>query len=137
NIEEINQLLQAKNFSSYNFEKVGEPRSKLKDEDYRALVERAKEHCHRGDVFQLVLSRRFEQKFKGDEFNVYRALRSINPSTYLFYFDYGDFKIFGSSREAQLIIKDDKAEIKPIAGTFKRTGNDETDAQQPKDLSED
>src|SRR5690606_28724165 len=72
NIEEINQLLQAKNFSSYNFEKVGAPSSKLTDEDYRALVERAKEHCHRGDVFQLVLSRRFEQQFKGDEFNVYR-----------------------------------------------------------------
>ena len=137
NIEEINQLLQAKNFSSYNFEKVGEPSSKLKDEDYRALVERAKEHCHRGDVFQLVLSRRFEQKFKGDEFNVYRALRSINPSPYLFYFDYGDFKIFGSSPEAQLIIKDDKAEIHPIAGTFKRTGNDEKDAQLAKELSED
>ncbi len=137
NIEEINQLLQAKNFSSYNFEKVGAPSSKLTDEDYRALVERAKEHCHRGDVFQLVLSRRFEQQFKGDEFNVYRALRSINPSPYLFYFDYGDFKIFGSSPEAQLIIKDEKAEIHPIAGTFKRTGNDEKDAELAKALSED
>src|SRR5690606_19885384 len=101
---------------------------KLKDEDYRALVERAKEHCHRGDVFQLVLSRRFEQKFKGDEFNVYRALRSINPSPYLFYFDYGDFKIFGSSPEAQLIIKDDKAEIQPNSDTLNSTGNDEKDA---------
>ena len=137
NIEEINQLLQARNFSSYNFEKVGEPSSKLQDEDFRALVKKAKEHCHRGDVFQLVLSRRFEQQFKGDEFNVYRALRSINPSPYLFYFDYGDFKIFGSSPEAQLIIKDEKAEIHPIAGTFKRTGNDEKDAELAKQLSED
>src|SRR5690606_9485285 len=137
NIEDIHQLLQAKNFSSYNFEKVGQPSSKLKDEDYKVLVEKAKQHCHRGDVFQLVLSRRFEQQFKGDEFNVYRALRSINPSPYLFYFDYGDFKIFGSSPEAQLIIKDEKAEIHPIAGTFKRTGNDEKDAELAKQLSED
>lgn len=137
NIEEIHQLLQARNFSSYNFEKVGEPSSKLKDQDYKELVEKAKKHCHRGDVFQLVLSRRFAQKFKGDEFNVYRALRSINPSPYLFYFDYGDYKIFGSSPEAQLIIKDEKAEIHPIAGTFKRTGNDEKDAELAKQLSED
>lgn len=137
NIDDINQLLKAKNFSSYNFEKVGTPSSKLKDQDYKALVEKAKEHCHRGDVFQLVLSRRFEQQFKGDEFNVYRALRSINPSPYLFYFDYGNFKIFGSSPEAQLIIKDEKAEIHPIAGTFKRTGNDEKDAELAKQLSED
>jgi anthranilate synthase component 1 len=85
----------------------------------------------------LVLSRRFTQGFKGDEFNVYRALRSINPSPYLFFFDYGDFKIFGSSPEAQIIVKDRKAEIHPIAGTFKRTGDDEKDALLAKQLSED
>ncbi|MEL4308131.1 anthranilate synthase component I family protein [Joostella sp. CR20] len=137
NIAEIHQLLQAKNFASYNFSKVGDPTSKLNDNDYKNLVEKAKQHCHRGDVFQLVLSRRFAQKFKGDEFNVYRALRSINPSPYLFYFDYGNFKIFGSSPEAQLIVKENKAEIHPIAGTFKRTGNDEKDAELAKQLSED
>src|SRR5699024_4602268 len=137
NIDDINQLLKSKNFSSYNFEKVGTPSSKLKDQDYKALVEKAKEHCNRGDVFQLVLSRRFEQQFKGDEFNVYRALRSINPSPYLFYFDYGDFKIFGSSPEAQLVVKDNRAEIHPIAGTFKRTGNDEEDAHSARALAED
>ncbi|EIJ39698.1 anthranilate synthase component I family protein [Galbibacter orientalis] len=137
NIDDIHQLLQAKNFASYNFNKVGEPTSKLEDNDYKKLVENAKKHCHRGDVFQLVLSRRFAQKFKGDEFNVYRALRSINPSPYLFYFDYGNFKIFGSSPEAQLIVKDNKAEIHPIAGTFKRTGNDEKDAELAKQLAVD
>jgi anthranilate synthase component 1 len=84
-----------------------------------------------------VLSRRFSQGFKGDEFNVYRALRSINPSPYLFYFDYGNFKIFGSSPEAQLVIKNNFAEIHPIAGTFKRTGNDEQDAELAKKLGED
>ncbi|MCM4173158.1 anthranilate synthase component I family protein [Arenibacter sp. TNZ] len=134
NIGEIEQILSAKNFASYNFSKDGNPISNLKDEEYREQVELAKKHCNRGDVFQLVLSRRFSQEFKGDEFNVYRALRSINPSPYLFYFDYGDFKIFGSSPEAQLIVKEGKAEIHPIAGTFKRTGNDEQDAELAKKL---
>ena len=137
NIEEIEHLLSMRNFASYNFTKDGEPVSNLADEEYMQHVELAKKHCHRGDVFQLVLSRRFQQKFKGDEFNVYRALRSINPSPYLFYFDYGDFKIFGSSPEAQLVIKKGKAEIHPIAGTFKRTGNDEEDAALAKKLTED
>ena len=109
----------------------------ISDEDYKALVRKGKDHCQRGDVFQIVLSKRFSQKFKGDEFNVYRALRSVNPSPYLFYFDYGDFKIFGSSPEAQLVVKEGKAEIHPIAGTFKRTGNDEQDAELAKKLSAD
>ena len=93
--------------------------------------------CARGDVFQLVLSKQFSQEFSGDEFNVYRALRSINPSPYLFYFDYGSFKIFGSSPEAQLIVKEGKAEIHPIAGTFKRTGNDLKDAELAEKLIND
>ncbi len=137
NVEEMEQLFNVRTFSSYNFNKEGKPESNLKDEDYKEQVELAKKHCQRGDVFQLVLSRRFKQKFKGDEFNVYRALRSINPSPYLFYFDYGDFKIFGSSPEAQLIVKEGKAEIHPIAGTYKRTGNDEKDAELAKKLAED
>jgi len=137
NVDEIEQLFNVRTFSSYNFNKEGEPESNLKDEHYKEHVELAKKHCQRGDVFQLVLSRRFKQKFKGDEFNVYRALRSINPSPYLFYFDYGDFKIFGSSPEAQLIVKEGKAEIHPIAGTYKRTGNDEKDAELAKKLAQD
>ncbi len=137
NVPEIEQILHVKNFASYNFSKEGEPTSNLEDKEYREHVAIAKKHCQRGDVFQLVLSRRFSQKFKGDEFNVYRALRSVNPSPYLFYFDYGDFKIFGSSPEAQLIINNGKAEIHPIAGTFKRTGNDEQDAILAKKLTED
>lgn len=137
NISEIEQILNVKNFASYNFNLDGTVASNLKDEDFKEHVKLAKKHCQRGDVFQLVLSRRFSQGFKGDEFNVYRALRSINPSPYLFYFDYGDFKIFGSSPEAQLIVKDGSAEIHPIAGTFKRTGNDEQDAILAKELTED
>lgn len=137
NIAEIEQILNVKNFASYNFSKEGGSTSNMEDATYMEHVALAKKHCQRGDVFQLVLSRRFSQKFKGDEFNVYRALRSINPSPYLFYFDYGDFKIFGSSPEAQLVVNNGKAEIHPIAGTFKRTGNDEQDALLAKKLTED
>lgn len=137
NIAEIERLLNVRTFASYNFSKEGAVKTNLKDEEYKEHVELAKKHCKRGDVFQLVLSRRFSQKFKGDEFNVYRALRSINPSPYLFFFDYGDFKIFGSSPEAQLIVKNGKAEIHPIAGTYKRTGNDEKDAELAKKLAQD
>lgn len=137
NIADIQQLIKAKNFASYPFKTANDITSNLTDDAYIKLVELAKSHCYRGDVFQLVLSKKFQQAFKGDEFNVYRALRSINPSPYLFYFDYGDFKIFGSSPEAQLIIKDDKAEIHPIAGTFRRTGDDAKDAQLAKKLAED
>ncbi len=137
NIDEIVQLLQSKNFASYTFKKEGLKTSNCTDEEFSKNVTLGKQHCKRGNVFQIVFSRRFSQKFKGDEFNVYRALRSINPSPYLFYFDYGNFKLFGSSPEAQLVVKNRKAEIHPIAGTFRRTGNDEEDAILAKKLSED
>ncbi len=137
NIHEIEQILQTRNFTSYSFSKQGERTSNLTDNEFKVNVALAKKHCQLGDVFQLVLSRRFKQGFKGDEFNVYRALRSINPSPYLFFFDYGNFKILGSSPEAQIVVKNRKAEIHPIAGTFKRTGNDEQDAVLAKQLSED
>jgi anthranilate synthase component 1 len=137
NIPELEQVLKVRNFASYNFSKEGEVSTNLEDNAFKEQVALAKKHCQRGDVFQLVLSRRFSQGFKGDEFNVYRALRSINPSPYLFFFDYGDFKIFGSSPEAQIIVKDGKAEIHPIAGTYKRTGNDEQDAELAKQLAQD
>ncbi|SHG58439.1 anthranilate synthase component 1 [Salegentibacter echinorum] len=136
-IEEIEQLIKVKNFATYNFERQDSPISNLTDSEFKENVKRGKEHCYRGDVFQMVLSRRFSQKFKGDEFNVYRALRSVNPSPYLFYFDYGNFKIFGSSPEAQLVVQDGRAEIHPIAGTFKRTGNDEEDAELARKLAAD
>ncbi len=137
NIPQIEQILKAKSFAEYPFERNGERTTNLNDEDFKTLVRKCKEHCQRGDVFQIVPSKRFSQKFTGDEFNVYRALRSVNPSPYLFYFDYGNFKIFGSSPEAQLVVKGNRAEIHPIAGTFKRTGNDEQDAELAKKLAVD
>ncbi len=137
NLEQIIQLIANQNVNSYDFKLKNDAFSNLTDAQYLENVEKAKQHCQRGDVFQLVLSRRFSQAFQGDEFNVYRALRSVNPSPYLFYFDYGDFKIFGSSPEAQIVIKDQMAEIHPIAGTFKRTGNDEKDATAAKALAAD
>lgn len=134
NIDTIDHLIKVQNFSSYDFESKGTISSNLSDEEFKSDVERAKKHCARGDVFQLVLSKKFQQDFKGDDFNVYRALRSINPSPYLFYFDYGKFKIFGSSPEAQLVVQDKNAEIHPIAGTFARTGDDLKDAELAKKL---
>jgi len=137
NIDEVFQLIKSKNYATYNFNTSTEITSNLSDEEYKSHVEQAKKHCARGDVFQLVLSKKFSQQFKGDDFNVYRALRSVNPSPYLFYFDYGNFKIFGSSPEAQLVVSDGIAEIHPIAGTFRRTGNDEKDAELAKKLASD
>jgi anthranilate synthase component 1 len=137
NIDEVFQLIKSKNYATYKFNTNAEITSNLSDNEYKTQVELAKKHCARGDVFQLVLSKKFSQEFKGDEFNVYRALRSINPSPYLFYFDYGNFKIFGSSPEAQLVVNKGIAEIHPIAGTFKRTGNDEKDAELAKKLAAD
>ena len=139
-IEKINtleKLIKTKKTNEYSFKIEGEIKSNLKDNEYIEMVKKGIKHCFRGDVFQIVLSRKFYQKFSGDEFCVYRQLRSINPSPYLFYFDYGNFKIFGSSPEAQLVIKDEKAEIHPIAGTFKRTGNDLIDSKKAKKLFQD
>ncbi|RZM20863.1 MAG: anthranilate synthase component I family protein, partial [Pedobacter sp.] len=108
--------------------------SNIDDDTYREMVRKGIASCHRGDVFQVVLSRRFSQQFRGDDFNVYRALRSVNPSPYLFYFDYGDYKLMGSSPESQVIISNGKAIVHPIAGTFKRSGDDETDKQRVEQL---
>lgn len=136
-LEKIQTIIGNKNYPSYNFEASQKEMTNVTDDEYLEIVRKGKEHCHQGDVFQIVLSRRFSRAFKGDEFNVYRALRSVNPSPYLFYFDYGNFKIFGSSPEAQITIKDNQASIYPIAGTYRRTGNDEEDANKAKELFKD
>jgi anthranilate synthase component 1 len=136
-ISEIETIINAQSFNTQKFDIVGKESSNCSDEDFKEYVVKAKAHCKRGDVFQLVLSRQFQQTFKGDEFNVYRALRSINPSTYLFYFDYGNFKLMGSSPEAQIKISAGKATINPIAGTFRRTGDMAEDIKLGKKLSED
>lgn len=130
-------LLSNQKIPEYPFHLEGEENSNLSDDDFLELVQLGKHHCQVGDVFQIVFSRQFSQKFKGDEFNVYRVLRSINPSPYLFFFDYGNYKIFGSSPEAQIIVKENKAFINPIAGTYKRTGDLIEDAQRAKDLAMD
>jgi anthranilate synthase component 1 len=127
-LEQLEALLSNKNFASYSFRTEGAESSNFTDAAFREVVSKGKEHCRRGDVFQVVFSREFSQGFSGDEFNVYRALRSVNPSPYLFYFDYGSFRLFGSSPEAQLVVKNRQASIHPIAGTFKRTGDDKADA---------
>ena len=133
-IDAVLKAMNRGNVQAYDFHPVGDVRSTLTDDEHRANIRRGIQHCLRGDVFQIVLSRRFVQKYEGDDFKLYRALRSINPSPYLFYFDFGGFRIFGSSPETHCRIQraDDRdgkfvAYIDPIAGTTKRTGNAEAD----------
>ena len=130
----VESLIKSKDVPLYPFKIKEEETSTITDKEYIAMVKKGIASCHRGDVFQIVLSRKFQQGFTGDEFNVYRALRSINPSPYLFYFDYGDYKLIGSSPESQVIIENNKAIVHPIAGTFKRTGDDEVDKQSAANL---
>ena len=125
----VESLIRSKDVPVYPFEPMGEEVSNMTDADYRGMVEKGIKSCHRGDVFQIVLSRRFQQGFRGDEFNVYRALRNINPSPYLFFFDYGDYKLLGSSPESQILLQNGEAIVHPIAGTFKRTGDDAIDRE--------
>ena len=122
-LHELETIIENRNFASYNFRLNGEETSPITDDEYKSMVRRGIAHCIRGDVFQIVLSRRFEQPFSGDDFKVYRALRSINPSPYLFYFDFGGFRIFGSSPETHCKINNGHASIDPIAGTAFRTGD--------------
>ena len=126
-ISAIFKQMNKSNIQAYDFHPVGETTSPLSDEEHKANIRRGIKHCLRGDVFQIVLSRRFIQKYEGDDFKLYRALRSINPSPYLFYFDFGGFRIFGSSPETHCRIEGKKAYIDPIAGTTKRTGDAEAD----------
>lgn len=133
----LESYIYSKDVPVYPFKMKGTESSNMTDEDYVEMVKKGIASAHRGDVFQIVLSRRFQQSFTGDEFNVYRALRSINPSPYLFYFDYGDYRLFGSSPESQLIIDNGKAVVHPIAGTFQRTGNKQEDMMRSAALLED
>jgi len=136
-LDGLEQIIYSNRISTYPFKAQESEVSNVTDNEFLSTVKKGIDHCHRGDVFQIVLSRNFKRSFTGDEFNVYRALRSINPSPYLFYFDFGNFKIFGSSPEAQIQIKNGVASIFPIAGTFRRTGSDIADASVAKLLAED
>lgn len=131
------ELLYNRTVPAFSFRVTEAETSNVTDDQFVEMVKKGKQHCFRGDVFQIVLSRQYSQRFAGDEFNVYRALRNINPSPYLFYFDYGNYKIFGSSPEAQLVIEKGTATINPIAGTFRRTGDDKRDRELAEQLSND
>ena len=126
-IDETEKNLNRNNIRTFSFRPVGDTSSTVTDEEFKATIRKCVKHCLRGDVFQIVPSRRFIQKYEGDDFKLYRALRSINPSPYLFYFDFGGFRIFGSSPETHCRIENGRAYIDPIAGTTKRTGNKEQD----------
>lgn len=134
---ELEAILTNENFACYNFEAIGGETSLLTEEEHREMIEKGISHCKRGDVFQIVLSRCFKQEFAGDDFMVYRALRSINPSPYLFYFDFGSFRILGSSPETHCYIQNGKAQIDPIAGTYFRTGDNDKDLLLAEELRKD
>jgi anthranilate synthase component I len=136
-MSDVEDLISRNSFGVYHFKIEGSEETNLTDDEFRDLVTAGKKHCQVGDVFQIVLSRKFSQKFRGDEFNVYRILRSVNPSPYLFYFDYGSYKIFGSSPEAQMVINANIASVNPIAGTYRRTGDDEQDRANAQALAVD
>ncbi len=136
-LDEIYRQMNKANIHAYDFHPVGDTTSPLTDEEHKANIRRGIKHCLRGDVFQIVIARRFIQKYEGDDFKLYRALRSINPSPYLFYFDFGGFRIFGSSPETHCRIEGRKAYIDPIAGTTKRTGDAEADRKAAEYLRND
>lgn len=136
-IDEIVSVIHNNNIAQYSFAVTSGPTSTVTDDEYKEMVRKGVSHALRGDIFQIVLSRRFAQCFRGDDFNVYRALRCVNPSPYLFYFDFSDFRIFGSSPETHLRVKGNTAYIDPIAGTFKRTGDDVRDHELARALLED
>jgi anthranilate synthase component 1 len=136
-LDTVQRAILNRNYSAYDFHAVGATTSSLTDDEHRANIRAGIAHCRRGDVFQIVLSRRFEQRFTGDDFKLYRALRSINPSPYLFYFDFGGFRIFGSSPETHCRIEGRQAYIDPIAGTTRRTGNPAEDNRNMQYLRDD
>jgi anthranilate synthase component 1 len=136
-MQKMINLIQAQNIGVHEFQLRGAEESNLTDEAFRELVRLGKKHCQLGDVFQIVFSRQFSRKFSGDDFNVYRVLRSINPSPYLFYADFGGFRVFGSSPETQMSVRQGTATVNPIAGTYKRTGNNAEDAQKAMELAKD
>ncbi len=136
-ISKIEGYIRKRDFATYRFNLIEREESNFTDNEFLSVLQKGVDHCLRGDVFQIVLSRRFSRQYNGDDFNVYRSLRSINPSPYLFYFDYGSFRIFGSSPEAQIVVKNGKSTIYPIAGTFRRTGDDSKDYDLAKELLND
>ncbi len=136
-MEKMERLIHSQKFSTHAFRMQGGEESNLTDEEFMKLVSIGKQHCQLGDVFQIVFSRQFSQRFAGDDFSVYRVLRSINPSPYLFYADYGSYRIFGSSPETQMAIRNGVAVVNPIAGTYRRSGDIEEDARKALELSKD
>ena len=135
-IEKLERLIQVNNLPNFSFTSIQEEESNVSNEEFEKMVATGIEHCKRGDTFQLVLSREFRQKYQGDDFNLYRCLRSINPSPYLYYFDYGGFKIFGSSPESQLQVKNGVASINPIAGTVLRSNDPNKDLKLAEKLKQ-
>ncbi len=116
---------------------VGSVESNVSPENFEASVRRAKDFIHEGDIFQVVLSQRFASQFSGDPFNLYRALRQVNPSPYLFYLDFDSFKLVGSSPEVLVRVENGRAELLPIAGTRPRSEDPVIDRELEAELLND
>ena len=111
--------------------------SNFSEEDFHAAVHRAKEYITAGDIFQVVVSQRFEADFQGDPFNVYRALRYLNPSPYMFFLKRGDLSVAGSSPEMLVRVQGDELEYRPIAGTRRRGRSAQEEEELEQELSSD
>ena len=111
-----------------------DPRSNMEQQDFLAMVDTAKDYIRAGDIFQVVLSQRFSIPFHLPAINLYRSLRRLNPSPFLFFFDFDELAIVGSSPEILVRLRDDVVTIRPIAGTRKRGTTPEEDAANAADL---
>ncbi len=113
---------------------VGEPRSNFTHEGYKAAVEKAKDYIRAGDIFQVVPSQRWAQRFELPPFALYRSLRRTNPSPFMFFFNFGGFQVVGASPEILVRLRDGEVTVRPIAGTRKRGATPEEDRALEQDL---
>jgi anthranilate synthase component I len=111
--------------------------SNIEEESFKQAVTRIKEYILEGDAIQVVLSQRLKFAINRDPFDIYRALRTINPSPYMYFLKFGELQVVGSSPEVLVRLEDDKVEVRPIAGTRKRGQNEEEDRELEQDLLQD
>jgi len=116
---------------------ISDLKANMKKDQFTAAVEQAKDYITQGDAIQVVLSQRFEGRISGEDFALYRNLRSVNPSPYMFYLNFGDSRLMGASPEILVRLTNGKIELRPIAGTRPRGADEETDQHLEKELMTD
>lgn len=128
--EEVASLVQQRNIPSYPFRGEAPLQALTTDEHYARMVSKGIAQCGTESLTHITLSRHYRYAYQGDDFQVYRVLRSMYPSPYLFYFDFGSFRLFGSPAESQVVVAAGKVSMEVLAGVLPRTGDDTTDANQ-------